>query len=235
MSEISGQLQVAEASGIALRLQRRMYDWRYFAIVTCFAVAAMAGSVAVTFVGEAICPNWYPLFLPAYLAALFTLGIPAMRRVFANLYRSGFAARGQSLTLEQRISIADDALHYDLGLMRSASDWPAVTELFAAGKYWIFLAQGSSLVIPKRYFANEDAERQFIRDGLSHMDDAARVRSAKAVAFAATPSGARSAHHRSRREAVQRSTRKQDGANRARVPQAAPIRTRVRALEGAEA
>lgn len=59
--------------------------------------------------------------------------------------------------------------------------WPCVTDLYRTRKYWVFLAQTTAIVLPRRFFATPQAERDFIVEATSRMTDAARSRSPDAT------------------------------------------------------
>ncbi|MEO7188981.1 MAG: YcxB family protein [Sphingomicrobium sp.] len=100
---------------------------------------------------------------------------PSMRRALAQREQ----AYEQSLTLR----LTAEALVYDLGDLSMTARWPCVTDLYQTRKYWVFLVQSSAMVVPRRFFATAEAERDFIVAATSRMTDSARARSPQAAKF----------------------------------------------------
>ena len=109
-------------------------------------------------------------------------------------YRRRMVDSGFPLQLCLRTEITPDELVYKIGEEQHTAKWSAVTELSAVperlagyGGYWIFLTQSSSYFapyfIPRRFFADGFAQRAFVNEALAHMNEAARLRSQKAVAI----------------------------------------------------
>ena len=68
---------------------------------------------------------------------------------------------------------------------RSTTAWTSIHEVFRVGEYWIVAADLSAVTIPRRVFADERAERDFVAAILGRIQDTARERSGEAAAFAA--------------------------------------------------
>jgi hypothetical protein len=98
---------------------------------------------------------------------------PAMRRALAK--------RGQEYELPLTLRLTPEAIVYDLADVTMTARWSCVTDLYRTRKYWVFLVQSSAMILPRRFFASPEAEREFIAEALSRMTDAARARSPDAV------------------------------------------------------
>jgi hypothetical protein len=98
---------------------------------------------------------------------------PAMRRALAR--------RGQDDKQALTFRLTAEALVYELSDLTMTARWSCVTDLYSTRKYWVFLVQSSVMVLPRRFFASPQAEREFIDEALSRMPDAARTRSPDAV------------------------------------------------------
>lgn len=101
------------------------------------------------------------------------LATPAMRRALAE--------RGQAYEQALSSRLTPEALVYDLADLMTTARWPCVTDLYRTRKYWVFLVQSSAMVLPRRFFANPEAEQDFIVEAMSWMTDAARARSRDAA------------------------------------------------------
>jgi hypothetical protein len=95
--------------------------------------------------------------------------------------RKALADRGQSYEQALTLRLMPEALVYDLADLTMTARWPCVTDLYQTKKHWVFLVQSSAMVLPRRFFATPEAERDFIAEAMSRMADAARARSPDAV------------------------------------------------------
>lgn len=81
--------------------------------------------------------------------------------------------------------ITADTLVYEQKDFMTTANWSCVTDMYRTRKYWVFLVQSSAFVLPRRFFATSEAERDFIAKAIAHMTDAARARSPDAAKIAA--------------------------------------------------
>jgi len=95
--------------------------------------------------------------------------------------RKALAERGLRYELPLTLRLTAEAIVYDLADVTMTAAWPCVTDLYRTRKHWVFLAQSSTLVLPRCFFATPEAEREFIAEAMSRMTDAARARSPDAV------------------------------------------------------
>lgn len=109
------------------------------------------------------------------------LGTFLVRGLAGPTLRKALAARGQDYELPLTFRLTSEGLVYDLTDLTMTAAWPCVTDLYRTTKYWVFLVQSSAMVIPRRFFATPEAEREFIAEALSRMTDAARARSPDAI------------------------------------------------------
>lgn len=171
-------LRVGEASGtmMAIAQRQRGRPWIHYALV---AVLAGAGS----FAGANLWPSDAQLGTIVGGLAGVLVYYALSRRMTQARFRARMVEKGFAPELPLSMEIAPDALHYRIGDVRQTASWSAVSELFHNRQYWIFLVQSSPWFAPQRFFADTDAERAFIAEALSRMSEAARSRSAEAVAF----------------------------------------------------
>lgn len=120
---------------------------------------------------------WIPL---VFLGLMLTMRL--QRRVTRTIYRR----RGVESPNPVRMTITTEGFEYcEEGLTKSAG-WDAVSEVFSSHGYWVFLIPVEAAIIPRRFFATPDAERDFIAEALSFISGTARARSKKAARFAET-------------------------------------------------
>jgi hypothetical protein len=58
-----------------------------------------------------------------------------------------------------------------------------VLDVIRAPEHWLVQADTTTIILPRRAFADEQAERQFLRALLEHIPPEARERSNEATAF----------------------------------------------------
>jgi len=97
--------------------------------------------------------------------------------------RKALAKRGTAYEQSLTFRLTSEAIVYDLGDLTMTARWPCVTDLYQTRKYWVFLVQSSAMVLPRRFFATLEAERDFIIEVTSRMTDAARARSPDVARF----------------------------------------------------
>jgi hypothetical protein len=82
------------------------------------------------------------------------------------------------------IKLTAEGIVSQSGAITRTAEWSAVTEIFKAKGYWIFLVQMEPWFAPCRFFSDEAAEKAFIRAAISHVSKEARDRSRAAVTYA---------------------------------------------------
>jgi hypothetical protein len=109
------------------------------------------------------------------------VGVLLVQALAGPALRRALAARGQKHELALTLRLTPEAIVYDLVDLTMTAGWSCVTDLYRTRKHWVFLVQSSAMVLPRRFFATPEAERDFIAEALSRMTDAARARSPDAV------------------------------------------------------
>jgi hypothetical protein len=112
------------------------------------------------------------------------LHYPVYRWLAMRNWRKCFAEKYPPGDLPFSVECTPEALIYEFGMVKRITQWPVVSDLFCAGNYWIFLAQGSALLVPFKAFGDREAEAAFLKLALSFMSEPARARSEQAVHFA---------------------------------------------------
>jgi len=92
--------------------------------------------------------------------------------------------RAMELRFRQTLTLNQDTIELTSGAVHAVAPWVAVTEVFETKGYWIFMVGMNPWHVPKRFFGDVAAERDFIRAALAHFDSGSRDRSKKAVTFA---------------------------------------------------
>ena len=111
------------------------------------------------------------------------LGALIVRALVRPAMRKALAVRGQSYEHALTFRLTPEAMVYALADVTMTAAWPSVTDIYRTRKYWVFLVQSSHMVLPRRFFATPEAEREFIAEAMSRMTDAARTRSPDAAKF----------------------------------------------------
>lgn len=109
------------------------------------------------------------------------VGLLVIQGLAGPSLRKALAERGQAYEQSLTLRLTDEALVYDLADVTMTARWSCVTDLYQTRKYWVFLVQSSAMVLPRRFFATPEAERDFIAEATSRMTDAARARSPDAT------------------------------------------------------
>ena len=105
------------------------------------------------------------------------------RPFLVSRYRRRMAARGLDVQINQTLTLGDQTLTLSSGPVEKAASWSAVTEIFRAKDYWVFLVQMEPWFAPSRFFSNKMEEQEFIRAALANMSEEAKKRSEAAVRF----------------------------------------------------
>ncbi len=132
--------------------------------------------------GAWLSESWFAAVISVEFAVLgLGVGLLVIQILAPRLMRKALAKRGQPYEQPLTLRLTPEGLVYDLADMTMTARWSSVTDLYQTRKYWVFLVQSSAMVLPRRFFANPEAERAFIGEALSRMSDAARARSPEAA------------------------------------------------------
>jgi hypothetical protein len=188
MAEASGLYKFGEMTAAAGVFQRRLYRGRSrfgfagFLAMALFGMWAAAALGARQTAGDALGRGGMTML------GMFAVAVPVAiayfiwrRRTIETLWRErgvaspwlmGYVADATGFTIRQPGQETRIA-------------WDAVTEVAPAPTHWIFLANLLGHPMPRKFFADLEAERAFIAEAVRHLPDAARARSPEAIAFAA--------------------------------------------------
>ncbi len=180
--QVSGILKAGEASATAAAVGARLrgsqiYLWIVMAVLMAVGAVLAFGVGFLLHVKEPL--DYAPL---GFLVGAWSY-VYIARRIVIHLFRRRLVARGLSSDLPMSVELSPDGVIYEIGDIRQTAKWRAVTDLFKSRDYWIFLAQGSAMFAPMRFFKSTDEERAFIATALDRMPPEARARSDQAVQF----------------------------------------------------
>jgi hypothetical protein len=135
-------------------------------------------------IGAWVSGSWLDALVSVEFAFIgLGLGLLIIQRLAGTSLRKALAERGQAYEQVLTFRLTPETLIYDLGDLTMAARWPCVTDLYQTRKYWVFLVQSSAMVLPRRFFATPEAERDFIVAAMSRMTNAALARSPDAARF----------------------------------------------------
>jgi hypothetical protein len=149
-------------------------------------VLGLGVATALIDIGGALRPGnglrWLALAVATWLA-LVLLGrmLTAWGR---RSRRRRWLAWGFPLETPVTYEVGRDGLVRQHSRRKDWADWPAVTDVIPTRDYWVLLAAGQPLYVPRRLFADGVAEREFIEATFAYLSEPARQRSAEALAVA---------------------------------------------------
>jgi hypothetical protein len=177
MTSISGTMKLGEADATRRDIARRFQmtgQGGYFLLLGLVLVGAVIGAVVSRGPGMAI-----------GVAGGFVAYWSIASRFALTRFRRQLVARGLPAEIPVSMTIAPDALTYDVADVRHIAKWNAVTEIFPNRGYWLFMVHSAVWTLPRRLFADKAAERAFIAAALECMNEDARSRSNAARTFVA--------------------------------------------------
>lgn len=176
--EATGVLAVGETTAaMAYIKDRRGLSPRQMKVVLIVCMLAVGIPVGAWASG-----SWSAAAMSVEFAVVgLGVGLVAIQWLAGPSMRKALAERGQAYEQPLTLRLTSEALIYDLADLTMTARWPSVTDLYQTRKYWVFLVQSSALVLPRRFFATSEAERDFIVEAASLMTKAARARSPDAT------------------------------------------------------
>ena len=184
---VEGTLRIGEAAPVAARAIRPLTGHPRQLVLSVLAPLAggFAGFVVAVVIGlvtedASFWLNWLPL-VGLLIGAWASVGL--CRRWAVRRFAKAMKARGSSEVLNVEVEISDAGLLQNMGGLEHRAPWSVVSDLVLVPGYWVFLAKGTPLYLPRRYFADEAAEKAFIGSALLHMDEPGRQRSPDAMKF----------------------------------------------------
>ncbi len=182
MTSITGTIRIGEAQATVAATARRQRgaSWQYIALMTAMWIG---GALIGFFIGHTT--GFFDENLAGCAGAL--IGLLAYhffaKRLVIWRFRHRLTGAGTPLDMPVRLAITPEALVYAVAEVEKRGVWSAVSELFHAKGYWIFMVQSEPWFAPDHFFQSDADKRAFLREALSHMRDEARTRSPDAVKF----------------------------------------------------
>jgi hypothetical protein len=182
MSSVSGTIRIGEAAPTARSTLKRQRGSKWPLILTMLAMWLGGGAIGFA-VGHYA--GWEEILCAGAGALVGVFAYPRFCRMISVWqFRKTLTGKGVPLDLQTRMQITADEIVYETGDVVAHARWRAVSELYYAKGYWIFLVQSSPWTVPDHFFSEANQKRAFIAEALSYMSEAARARSPQAVKFA---------------------------------------------------
>jgi hypothetical protein len=130
------------------------------------------------------------VYMPTLVVALMAVIAASLAGAFYNAivnraYLRKFKVLGIPLEIDALYEILPDELRLTTDRIVIAPKWAAVDTVENGAAGWVISADHLTFLVPHDSFADKDAERAFVAALVAHLTEAARERSAEAVAFAA--------------------------------------------------
>lgn len=187
MPEASGQYKFGEVTAAAGVFQRRLYRGRSrfgfagFLAAGLFGMWGAAALGALQTDGDAVGRGGVTMI------AMLVVAAPAAIAYFVWRRRTIEALwRERGVVSPWTMSYVADAAGFTIRQpgQETRIGWDAVTEVAPAPTHWIFFANLLGHPMPRKFFADAEAERAFIAEVVRHLVPEARARSPEAIAFA---------------------------------------------------
>ena len=190
--KIEGQYRIGEAAGAAPRAHLRANgrQWgaaAFWLTIPLFAAATwfLTAVVATMFGADPVLRGWL-MVIGAWPGILLgqRVGRLLCAAISRRQIRERLTDRGMSDPFPVAFELTDEALVISQGQLTHVWRWPAVSDLFRVGGFWVFVAQGDPAYLRRNMFLTAEAERAFLAEALNRMPQAARTRSREAMAVA---------------------------------------------------
>ncbi len=191
MERVTGEMEAGEAAPTLAAIGARQRGSRLTYIAAVFLLMGAGWAVGYG-LGWAIKGAWSQAPLDPILTALagMYVGYIAYLRLcrpwIIRRFRKRMEDRGLDRRFRMTLELTADALILNVGPIQKTAPWNAVTEIFKANKYWIFLVNMEPWFAPTRFFPTAPEEKAFLLAALGHLTDEARGRSKAAVEFASS-------------------------------------------------
>jgi hypothetical protein len=115
----------------------------------------------------------------------YAIGFNLAAKRHGRKFLAGIKARGTPETAAFTYSLEPDAFVVSNGRLTHRVAWPALQEVIRAPEYWLLQVDTITIVLPRRAFGDEAAEREFLSAILERMAPEAHERSSDATGFLA--------------------------------------------------
>jgi hypothetical protein len=113
----------------------------------------------------------------------YAIGFNLAAKRHARKFLAGIKARGTPETTTFTYTLEPDAFVVSNQRLTHRVAWTALQEVIRAPEYWLFQVDTITIVMPRRAFGDEAAERAFLSTLLERMAPEARERSEEATAY----------------------------------------------------
>lgn len=119
--------------------------------------------------------------LPLFGSAIgLWLGNRRLTTVLGKAYQQALDDRGSPAEVECEWEVLPEGLTMRSQRATTVYAWPSISELMRQDEYWVAMSDIAAITLPRRAFADADAERAFVAAVLARMDASASERSAEA-------------------------------------------------------
>lgn len=182
MASINGTIRIGEAQATCNATARRQRGgaWQYIILMMAMWIGGAVLGFAVAHHRQ-----WDEIW-GACVGAMFGLIAYQVlaKRLVVWRFRRRLTGAGTPLDMPAAMRVTPEALVYTVADIEKRGRWAAVSELFHAKGYWIFMVQSEPWFAPDLFFVSDADKRAFLSEALSHMSAEARARSKEAVKFA---------------------------------------------------
>ena len=129
--------------------------------------------------------TYMPTLIPALLAYLVVALVASVQnRAISRAYLANFTRLGIPQEIEARFEVLPEGLRLTTERITVFPRWSAVDTVERGTDGWVLSADHLTFLLPHDSFADEATARAFVAAIVEHLTEAARERSADAVAFA---------------------------------------------------
>ena len=182
---VSGEMPSAEMWRSNQIAARAIYGHGKWSFVALIALALALYWILVKVLDRLPWAYEHPnLTTVSYFVTMAVLVVGAVF-LFNRRLKSALRKRGERSSFPLTFSIEDRGLKLTTAMSESVTFWSSFGELTHNAHYWILIIERSAFMIPKRFFLDEAAERDFISTLWTRLPEEARARSSKAARYIA--------------------------------------------------
>ena len=180
------------AAAMAARSRAVSVHWLSAALFFGLLAAVWLGHVVTFWAVQQLPFEWMfaigtylPTLIPALLAYLVVASVASFQnRAISRAYLANFTTLGIPKEIEVRFEVLPEGLRATTERISIFPRWAAVDTVERGADGWVISADHLTFLLPHDSFAGEAAARIFVAAIVGHLTEAARGRSADAVAFA---------------------------------------------------
>ena len=182
MIEAQANVVLGEAIRPAAAAHKRVYSGGIRLVL--LPALALAGAIVLSsLLGRVL--TLISLRLEGYIPILWVaggvLGLLAALRILSNQHLRGFLdglrRMGTPEIFLTRFRFDETAIHVDSGRLSHRAPWTCVLFVMPSSEHWLVQADTTTLAIPRRAFADSEAESAFLELAAERLTSEARKRS----------------------------------------------------------